>query len=177
MNSKHFILLFFALASTVATAQSSHFGISGGYGSSKATVSGSGLSVDSETANSIAIGLGGVSYFSNGHALDYGASYAASIDSDVDSDGAIGIGLGYRFYASESFFIRPGAGMSFFLDDQGDDFSNTAFTLSGGLGVHLSQNLIAIGGYGFQLNNAYTGPLDLKFKSNGFSIGLQYLFD
>lgn len=74
-----------------------------------------------------------------------------------------------------SVIIAP----QFFIDLQetGDDFSSFNISALGGLEFDIDKNFSMQTGYSFQLNNSYTGDLDLTTRINYFNFGMVFRFN
>lgn len=155
------------------------FGVKAGFGSSKAKISGSGVSVDSESTTAISIGLLYDTEISE--KLDLLPSINFGIGEKVgdEANNSIGLGLQLQYYVSgkdNGFFISPGVGLGISLMDVDTDvMSKTALSGSLGIGLDINDNITLGVGYATQLNNA--SKLDgVEIRGNAFSAELQYKF-
>ena len=155
----------------------SQLGISLGYGSSKAKISGSslgGLSLNSENVSSFSLGLLNNSSLSDATAIEYGV-----VVGFADGSNSLGIPLNLKYYTSgeqAGFHIIGGVGLGMALGDvDTETVKKTSFSGGLGLGFDLSSNISARVSYSTQLNNS--SNIDgLTLKASGIGIGIQYWF-
>ena len=155
----------------------SQFGISLGYASSKAKISGSslgGLSLSSENISSFSLGLLNNSSLSDATAIEYGI-----VVGFADGSNSLGIPLNLKYYTSgeqSGFHIIGGVGLGLALGDiDTETVKKTTFSGGLGLGFDLSSNISARVSYSTQLNNS--SNIDgLTLKGSGIGLGIQYWF-
>ena len=169
----------FLLLMIVPAISFAQFGVKAGFGSSKAKVSGSGISVDSESVTAFSIGLLYDAEISE--KLDLLPSISFGIGEKVgdEANNSIGLGLQLQYYVSgkdNGFFISPGLGLGISLADIDTDVvSKTALSGGLGIGVDINDNITLGVGYAAQLNNA--SKMDgVEIRANAFSAELQYKF-
>ena len=170
------LVLFLMIMPAISFAQ---FGVKAGFGSSKAKISGGGVSLNSESVTSIGIGLLYDTEISEKLDLLPYISFGIGEKVEDEANNSIGFGLQLQYYVSgkdKGFFISPGLGLGISLADVDTDVvSKTA--LSGGLGVgyDINENITLGVGYATQLNDA--SKLDeIEIRGNAFSAELQYKF-
>ena len=176
---KKLILLFALLLFTFNSY--SQFGIGVGYGSSKATVSGSalgGISISTDNISTYSLGIYNNSVLSDATSLEYGLSYGfATVDGGNSS--SLGIPVSLKYYTggeNSGFHLIGGVGIGMALGEVDTDVSKkTSFSGGLGLGFDLGSNVSASVSYSTQLNN--TSNMDgITIKGRGVGIGLKYWF-
>ncbi len=148
-----------------------------GYGSSKASISGSemgGLSLSTANVSSFSVGVYNNSVLSQATSIEYGISFGFSDESE-----ALGIPIILKFYTggeTSGFHITGGVGIGMALGDVDTDVvKKTSFSGGLGLGFDLGSNASARVSYSTQLNNS--SNIDgYTIKGCGFGIGLLYWF-
>lgn len=82
-----------------------------------------------------------------------------------------------KYYASENFFLQAGPQFDFSLEDIPNDYTGLGISLAAGLGYDINENIFVEAKYSFQVNNYYTGNMDIESKSNLLLVGVGYKFN
>ncbi|CAI8406307.1 MAG: Uncharacterised protein [Flavobacterium sp. SCGC AAA160-P02] len=171
---KIILVIAIALISFTANAQ---FGAAVSYGSVKAKVStsvaGADVSADASTG-AFSVGLFYELELSDSMDLLPGVGY-----SSADGGDAIGLGLDLQYYLGgrdSNFFVGPGVGFGFSLEDVDTDVvSKTSFSVGAGAGFDISDAFTIMAEYSTQLNNS--SKVDgIKIKANYFGGTLMVKF-
>ncbi|MFD2588250.1 outer membrane beta-barrel protein [Croceitalea marina] len=94
----------------------------------------------------------------------------------VDGSSAIFIPVLAKIYVAEGFNLQAGPEISFSLEETGDDISSLSTSIAAGLGYDITEDFFVEARYSQQLNNSYTGDLDITARGNGLFVGLGYKF-
>lgn len=172
------LLLLLALVSFCFSANA-QFGVSVGYGSAKAKISGGGESITTDASGAFAIGLFYDSELSDNLDLLPSISFNIGEQDEGESNNSLGLGLGVQYYPSgkdAKFFVQPGIGLEFtFADVDTDLVKKSAFSGGIGLGIDFSDNFTLIASYATQLSNL--SKIDgITAKGNSFGGSLLYKF-
>jgi len=169
----------FLLLLMIPALSFAQFGVKVGFGSGKATISGGGLSQDTERTTATAIGLLYDAEISENLDLLPFITFGIGEKVGDEANNSIGVGLQLQYYVSgkdNGFFISPGLGLGTSLADVDTDVV-TKTSFSGGLGVgyDITDNLTLGAGYAAQLNNS--SKIDgIEIRGNSFSAEIQYKF-
>ena len=170
------LLLLIVLFSTIQLGFA-QFGISAGYSSGKAKVSGEGITVSSDEASG-SFGVGVFLDLEIGDNLDFQPviSYAIGEKIEGESNNAIGFGGNLDYYIGgreNSIFLRGGIGIGVALADVDTDLvKKSATSANFGVGFDLGENIALIGSYGTQISNS--SNIDgIDLKANAVAISLQ----
>ena len=173
-------LLFLGAFLFVATFSYGQIGISAGYTSSKAKISGDGVSISSEDATG-AFSIGLFADLEIDSSIDFQTyvSYGIGEKVEDESNTAIGFGGNFDFYPmgrENGFFLRGGVGIGISLMDVDTDFIKKSAT-SGvlGLGLDVSENAAIILGYSAQLSDS-SNISGIQIKASGIGAQLQVKF-
>lgn len=172
-------LLFLFLFVSFCLTTNAQFGVSVGYSSGKAKISGGGESVTSGASGSFSLGLFYDSELSDNIDLLSSISFGIGEKVEGDSNNAIGLGLALQYYPTgkdNKFFIQPGIGFGYSLADIDTDIVKKSLLSGGiGLGIDLSDNFTLIASYATQLSNS--SNIDgVKIKGNAIGASLLYKF-
>jgi opacity protein-like surface antigen len=170
MKKVLFIALFTVAFAFNANAQDSRFGATAGFLNAGGKVT---FEDQSVTASEAGFYLGLVG--------DFGVSEKFHVQPEllyasVDGSSAIFIPVLAKFYVAESFSILAGPEVSFSLEETGEDSSSLSVNITGGIGFDITEDFFAEARYSTQLNNSYTGDLDITARGNGLFIGVGYKF-
>jgi len=173
---KKLLLLLLLMIPALSFAQ---FGVSAGFSSAKAKVSGSGISVDSDNSTSIGFGLLYDAEISENLDLLPSISFAIGEKVGDESNNAIGFGLNLQYYISgkdAGFFVSPGVGVGISLADiDTDSFRKSSLTGGVGIGYDFTESLTLAVAYSTQLSNS--SKIDgIKVRGSGFGAELQFKF-
>ncbi|MDX1471139.1 MAG: porin family protein [Flavobacteriaceae bacterium] len=89
------------------------------------------------------------------------------------------IQLGPQFdYSTDPYPIEDNLGFAqdIGVDIDEDDFTRLGISLAAGLGYDISEKWFLESRYTFQLNNVYTGDLNISIKGHILNVGLGYRF-
>lgn len=153
-----------------SNAQDSRFGATAGFLNAGGKVTFEGSSVTASEAG-FYLGLIGDFVVSEKFHVQPELLYAS-----VDGSSAIFIPVLAKFYVAEGFNILAGPEVSFSLEETGDDTSSLSTNITGGLGYDITEDFFVEARYSQQLNNTYTGDLDITARGNGLFIGVGYKF-
>ena len=167
--------LLFTIAVTLifvlnGTAQDTKFGATAGFLNAGAKVKFGGDSV-SDTEAGFYVGL----------IADFEASEKFHVQpellyANVNESSALFIPVLGKIYVAESFSLHVGPQFGISLEETGEDSSSFSFELAGGLGYDITDQFFIEARYAQQLNNAYTGDLDITARGNGLFVGIGYTF-
>ena len=93
--------------------------------------------------------------------------------------GAFNIQLGPQIdYSVKEYPIDDVLGFAddFGFDIEDDDFTRLGISAAVGLGYDITERFFVESRYTFQLNDVYTGDLDISIKGNIFNVGVGYRF-
>ena len=154
----------------------SQLGVSVGFASSKAKISGGNMSISSDAVSGFGLGLVAGIPISEKFKLETGLSFAfAKVDGE--SSNSWGIPLTAKIYTGDSgFHLRAGLGFSSTMEDVDTDLMKKgAFGAGFGLGHDINENFSIIASYSTQLSDS--SKMDgIKLKGSGFGVSLQYFF-
>ena len=162
-------IVVFGLA--ISNAQQVEFGATGGLLSVRASAEFEGNSAsDSETG------------FYVGGVVDFSISEKFHIQpelvyANVNGGNGLILPIMAKYYVSNGFNIQAGPQLDFSLEEVPDDFTGTGISLAGGLGYDIDDNFFIEARYSFQLNDYYTGNLDVETSSNFLMVGVGYKFN
>lgn len=170
MKKMLFAVVIAVLGITNVVAQDIDFGVTAGYLNANAKVSISDVSV---TASESGFYIGGIA--------DIAVSEKFNIQSEllyanVDGSSGVMLPIMVKYYVSEKFNIQAGPHFDIATESVPEDFTSIGISLAAGLGYDLSENFFIEGRYSFQLNDYYTGDLDLETTTNSLLIGIGYKF-
>ena len=170
----------FIISLLIVSITYGQLGLSVGYGSAKAKVSGSGVSINTESMSAISLGLVYDSNISENFDLQPYFSFGIGEKIEGESNNGIAIGTHLQFYPSKEtlgLFFGPRLGYSFSLED-----IDTTYSKKGGFGIgfqfgyDFSENITAIIQYSKLLTNM--SKIDgIKVKSDSFGLTVQYKFE
>ena len=174
---KKLLLSAFLVAATFSYAQ---VGISAGYSSGKAKISGDGVSISSEdSAGAFSIGL--FADLELDSSIDFQPYIAYGIGEKVEDESNTSIGFGgnfdlYPMGRENGLFFRGGVGVGISLMDVDTDLIKKSAT-SGviGLGLDVSENAAIILGYSTQLSDS-SNISGIEIKATGIGAQLQVKF-
>lgn len=166
---KRILFILIAMATLSVNAQS-NFGLTAGYLSATAKAESGGISISASESG-----------FFAGFFADFEVSENFNVQPELQyisiQDGnALLLPVLAKYYVSEKFNLQAGPQLMFDLDESVDDFSSVNIDLAFGAGYDIDENFSVLARYSFQLNNTYTGPLDLTARVNFINVGLAYKF-
>ena len=94
----------------------------------------------------------------------------------IDGDMALQIPVMFKYYVANAFNLQAGPQITFDFEDYPEDWTGFNLGLAIGAGYDFSERFLGEIRYGFQLNNHYTGDLDLSAKVNYLNLGVGYRF-
>lgn len=168
---KLFFIALVALGFLSINAQNVDFGVTAGYFGPSAKVTMDGISATASESGFYVGGFADISVSDQFHvqpALIYGNV----------GDGADGLVLPImaKYYANEKLNIQLGPHFDISTEEVPDDFTGFGISIGAGLGYDINENFFVEGRYSFQLNDYYTGDLDIETTTNTLMIGLGYKF-
>jgi opacity protein-like surface antigen len=127
------------------------------------------LSVDPETG--IFIGLTVDLSFSDRFHLEptFGYSY-------VSESSLFILPIMAKYYIGHNFNLQAGPQFAYSFEDFPDQFTAFGIFATGGLGYDIDPHFWVDARYAYQLNNVYTGLLDLRADANVLMFGVGYKF-
>lgn len=81
-----------------------------------------------------------------------------------------------KYYVANNFNLQAGPQLAYTLEDLPDQFSALGIFATGGLGYDIGTRFWIEARYAYQLNNIYTGVLDLKAMADVLMFGVGYKF-
>lgn len=170
MNKILFVIAFTVVGFTT-NAQSTKFGVTAGY-LDEQTI----LKANGETEHNSESG------FYAGILLDIKVSNKFYLQPEilygqvVKDGGAIFAPVICKIYMDNNASFQVGPQFVFATEEIPDEIADIEYDLIGGLAFDFSEHIFIEGRYTYQLNNSYTGDLDLKVRANYLTIGLGYKF-
>ena len=165
------LITLFTVAFTFnSNAQDSRFGATAGFLNAGAKVT---FGDDSVTASEAGFYLGLIGDFEVNEKFHVQPEL---LYASVDGSSAIFIPILAKFYVADAFNIQAGPEVSFSLEETGEDSSSLGVNIAGGLGYDITEDFFVEARYSQQINNAYTGDLDITARGNGLFIGVGYKF-
>ncbi len=157
-----------------ASAQETTYGLTAGFHSLTASVSGSGINVSDSASG-----------FFAGFFIDFNVSEKFNIQPEIQfastyKDGENGsmiiIPIMAKYYVSDKFNVQAGPQFDLVLDDS-ERLNKLGFGLGFGVGYDFSEKLFSAARYSIGLNNRIEdAPSDMSAKLDTFQIGLGYRF-
>ena len=166
---KRILFILIAMATLSINAQSD-FGVTAGYLSATAKAESGGISISASESG-----------FFAGFFADITLSDDLNLQPEIqyiniqDGNGIL-IPVIAKYYVADKFNLQAGPQLMFDLDESVDDFSSVNIDLALGAGYDIDEDFSVFARYSFQLNNTYTGPLDLTARLNFLNVGLAYKF-
>jgi hypothetical protein len=127
------------------------------------------LSVDPETG--IFIGLTVDLSFSDKFHLEPSIGY-----SYVSESSLFILPVMAKYYVAGNFNLQVGPQLAYSFEDLPNQFTAFGIFATGGLGYDIGPHFWVDAKYAYQLNNVYTGPLDLRADANVLMFGVGYKF-
>ncbi len=160
------------LGLTSVNAQEVQFGATGGLISvdANAKFNGQSLDVDSE----IGFYIGGLADIAISDAFHVQPEL---LYANVNDGSALLLPIMAKYYVSEDFFVQAGPQFDFSLEDLPTDYTGLGISLAAGLGYDINEEFFIEARYSFQINDYYTGNLDIESKSNLLLFGVGYKFN
>ena len=174
---KNLLFSAFLIAATYSYAQ---VGISAGYSSGKAKISGDGVSISSEDSTG-AFSIGLFADLELDSSIDFQPYIAYGIGEKVEDESNTSIGFGgnfdlYPMGRENGLFFRGGVGVGISLMDVDTDLiKKSATSAVFGLGYDLSEKAAIILGYSTQLSDS-SNISGVKIKATGIGAQLQVKF-
>ena len=81
-----------------------------------------------------------------------------------------------KYYASDKFYVSGGPQVTYTLEEIGDDFTKFNIGFGAGLGYEFTERFYGNFRTVYQLNNYYTGDLDIKSRNTIFNLGFGFKF-
>jgi len=159
------------LSITSINAQEVKFGVTAGLFNASAKAEFEGISADGSEAGFY---IGGVADISISEKLHIQPEL---VYVSVDGSNGIALPIIAKYYVSDDFNIQFGPHLDFTLEDVPTDFTGLGISLAAGLGYDINENIFIEGRYAFQLNDYYTGDLDINTTTNSLMIGVGYRFN
>lgn len=156
---------------TSVNAQDITFGVTAGLFNASAKVELQGISGNGSEAGFYIGGVADISLSEKLH-LQPELVYA-----NVNGGNGIALPIVAKYYVSDDFNIQFGPHLDFTLEDVPTDFTGFGISLTAGLGYDINENIFVEGRYAFQLNDYYTGNLDITTTTNSLMIGVGYNFN
>tara|TARA_R110002033_G_scaffold11134_8_gene35607 strand:- start:66 stop:578 length:513 start_codon:yes stop_codon:yes gene_type:complete len=152
-------------------AQETKFGLTAGYLGVNAKVKSGG---NSATASDSGFYIGGVADIATSNELHIQPEL---LYANVNDSSALILPIMLKYYVSENFNLQAGPQVLFSLEKSVQDVSSVEIGLGAGLGYDINDNFFLEARYSFQLNNSYTGNLDITARENILTIGVGYRFN
>lgn len=171
MKTKLFTLLGALFLVAYSNAQDVDFGLTAGYfnADAKLEVDGDNFDVDGE---------GG---FYGGVVLDFSVSDKFGVRPEliyvnVNESSALFLPVMAKIGLVKGLHIQAGPQFGISLEEVPDDASSFDFDLAAGLGFDFPLGVFVEARYAFQVNNAYTGDLDILAKGRYLTFGVGFKF-
>ena len=96
---------------------------------------------------------------------------------NVNESSALFVPLIVKYYVAAKFSLQavPQVGCS--LEELPEDIASVNFSIGPGGGYDINENFFVEARYVFQVNNSYTGDLDITSREDYLNIGLGYKFN
>lgn len=129
----------------------------------------------------VEVNLDAESGFYAGFVLDFSLSDRFGLRPEilyfnVDDSDAIFIPLLAKIGIFKGLHVQAGPQLGFALEDLPEDTSAVEIGFAAGLGLDVPGGFFVEGRYAFQLNNSYTGDLDITSRANYITLGAGYKF-
>ncbi|WP_397362918.1 porin family protein [Olleya sp. R77988] len=154
-------------------AQNAQFGLTAGYLSATGSAESGGISI---SATESGFYIGGVADIEISDVFHVQPEVVYASTGDDGGDG-IAIPIMAKYYVSDKFNIQAGPHFDISLEDIPEDFTGFGISLGAGLGYDIDDNFFAEARYSFQLNDYYTGDLDVSTTTNLLMVGVGYKFN
>ena len=154
-----------------ANAQDTSFGVTAGLFNADATVKFEGEKQDVDGSTGFYIGVVGDFSITEKFGIRPELLYA-----NIDESSAIFIPVMAKIFVADGLHFQAGPQFGFSLEDLPEDTSAFDLGLGAGLGYDFPFGLFLEGRYTFQVNNSYSGDLDITAKGKYLTFGVGYKF-
>lgn len=165
-----FFAAIIAVSLTTVNAQEVEFAATAGYLNASGKVKTSGLSV---SASQSGFYVGGVADFTLSEVLHIQSEL---LFANVGGDSGIIIPIMAKYYVTDAINIQAGPHFDIAAGSLPTDFTSLGISLGAGLGYDINEEYFVEARYSFQLNDYYTGDLDIKSTTNSLLVGVGYKF-
>ncbi len=164
------VLLFLGFALN-STAQDVNFGVTGGFLNAGARVKVDGITI-SDTQAGFYVGI-----LAEFEVTEKFKVQPELLFATVDGSNALFLPVLGKIYLSNGFNLQVGPQFGISLEESVDDFSSFSIEVAGGLGYDITDAFFIEARYSQQLNNSFTGDLDITARGNGLYVGVGYKFN
>ena len=173
MKKYLFIVVVIVFGMLNVDAQEAQYGVTVGFLNVNAKAEYIGQSA---TASESGFYFGGVADFTISEKLHIQPEVVFASTGDNSGD-AIVIPIMGKYYLSDQFNIQAGPHFDFSLEKVPEDYTGFGFSFGAGLGYDIDENFFVEGRFIFQINDYYTGPVDIDTSTNLLMIGIGYKLD